>query len=594
MVDVVLADEWDEWCVLLGSRLSPLLLCAEDPTPPLPCPAFIHPSSFPATTFSPFFSSLLFSSTGRCRTLRSSLTPRAHQDHLRSLLWCTAMEGTRATQRTGTGRPTRSSPSARPVSAFSTQALEPPPHEQNKEHQHGEGSSSRHPTKAKPQPAPSTFTRPRERNFSKHAGANRFFFCGKILTSGANPLPFIGCLLLMAAIPGLWLGFVAPYIWRGFSPAIVIIFAYLFLVALVNMLVTATSDPGILPRDLDPDPPCTVGETAPLDPEDPLAVPLPRIIRVREADIKVKWCETCGTYRAPRSSHCRPCDNCVEDIDHHCTYLNNCIGRRNYASFFAFLVFCVISGFWCIATCVVHLYYLTRPTTQELPRGGHFGGGYDFRGALGHAPVTAVLFCLTVAAMAPIMTLLGYHCWLVMMNRTTVEQIRINTAREYGEKSAAQVHPDDRPTRSLLARMCCTSSCQDMGINGIDPNPFASRSPWRNMLGSLGRPRSFSWIEPSKRVTYDTRLENPAVTAERLRAQHIEFRAGSGDGGAQQRAYIGRPYSPTGPRLAPKSSSQHGLSDDERLSSYDERAVGVSRQASGATLSTMLHSKMMV
>lgn len=78
--------------------------------------------------------------------------------------------------------------------------------------------------------------------------------------------------------------------------------------------VTAWRDPGVLPRDLDPDPPVSTGTAAPLDPEDPLAVPLPRIIQVRETDLKVKWCETCGTYRAPRSSHCRLCDNCVENI----------------------------------------------------------------------------------------------------------------------------------------------------------------------------------------------------------------------------------------------------------------------------------------
>ncbi|CAD6903166.1 unnamed protein product [Tilletia laevis] len=483
----------------------------------------------------------------------------------------------RATQRNnGTVRSGRSEQSglARPVSTFSTQAVEP-------------GNERAHPRKTE------ATRRSKERNYTRHAGANRFFFCGRILTSGANPLPFIGCLLLMMAIPGLCFGFVAPYIWRGISPALVIIFAYLFLVAVVNMLVTATSDPGILPRNLDPDPPCAIGETAALDPEDPLAIPLPRIIRVRDTDIKVKWCETCGTYRAPRTSHCRPCDNCVEDIDHHCTFLNNCIGRRNYASFFAFLVFCVLAGFWCIALCVLHLYYLTRPTTYELPRKGQFGGGHDFREAIAEAPVTAVLFCVTVASLAPIITLLGYHCWLVMMNRTTVEQIRINTAREYGEKPGSQLHPDDRPPRSLLARMCCASTCNDMGIAGIDPNPFASRSAWRNALGSLGKPRSFSWIEPSSRATHDNRLDNPATTAERLRAQTAALRVGNGDEGLQQRTYIGRPYSPTGPRLLPKTSSQHGLTDEEPLSSYEAQGASVSRQASGATFSTMLHSKML-
>lgn len=33
-------------------------------------------------------------------------------------------------------------------------------------------------------------------------------------------------------------------------------------------------------------------------------------------------CETCHTYRPPRTSHCRLCDNCVLGTDHHCTFLN--------------------------------------------------------------------------------------------------------------------------------------------------------------------------------------------------------------------------------------------------------------------------------
>ena len=35
-------------------------------------------------------------------------------------------------------------------------------------------------------------------------------------------------------------------------------------------------------------------------------------------------------YRTAKAKHCRICDKCVRDFDHHCIWLNNCIGKRNY------------------------------------------------------------------------------------------------------------------------------------------------------------------------------------------------------------------------------------------------------------------------
>lgn len=51
----------------------------------------------------------------------------------------------------------------------------------------------------------------------------------------------------------------------------------------------------------------------------------------------VMICPECVLRRKPRSIHCQICRKCVEKFDHHCPWINNCIGGKNLALFYLFI-----------------------------------------------------------------------------------------------------------------------------------------------------------------------------------------------------------------------------------------------------------------
>ena len=57
------------------------------------------------------------------------------------------------------------------------------------------------------------------------------------------------------------------------------------------------------------------------------------------------FCNICQAYVQEGTKHCGPCNRCCEEFDHHCKWLNNCVGLHNYVNFRrlinAYLVFCL-------------------------------------------------------------------------------------------------------------------------------------------------------------------------------------------------------------------------------------------------------------
>ncbi|KAL4707614.1 hypothetical protein ACJJTC_014719 [Scirpophaga incertulas] len=74
-----------------------------------------------------------------------------------------------------------------------------------------------------------------------------------------------------------------------------------------------------------------------------------------EADTKyLQFCTICNGYKAPRSHHCKKCGRCVMKMDHHCPWINCCVGHKNHWYFTKFLFFAVVG---CFYASVVSSYY---------------------------------------------------------------------------------------------------------------------------------------------------------------------------------------------------------------------------------------------
>ncbi|OCF43186.1 hypothetical protein I317_03031 [Kwoniella heveanensis CBS 569] len=327
---------------------------------------------------------------------------------------------------------------------------------------------------ANPNPRSTGSNRRKKRKYETFENPLTTFFCGgRLMTGGDNYLSLAVVLVVLLGLSGVWLATTGAWLWvngreyglvRGGGVAITIIFAYLFLLCFSSLMASAFRDPGIIPRKLDLDPPSFQN--------DDWWEAYPRELTVKEGKITVKYCETCESYRPPRSSHCRLCGNCVDGIDHHCSYLHNCVGKRNYFSFLVTITTATIADIYIVVFSALHFSLLCHHDN------------ISFSHALGDSPGAAVSFILGVIVLLPVSFLLWYHLRLLLWNLTTVEQIRATASR------------------SLFS----TGSRPD--------NPFASDSLLSNIvIASIGRPQFPSWLDATGYIEEDKkRAVNPALT----------------------------------------------------------------------------------
>jgi hypothetical protein len=140
--------------------------------------------------------------------------------------------------------------------------------------------------------------------------------------------------------------------------------------------------------------------------------------QVRGFPVRTKFCDTCNIYRAPRVTHCSSCDTCIERFDHHCPWLGNCVGKRNYPTFLVFMFSLSIMTLGIIGISIAQLALasLDEAETSDM--------GPAIRNALTNNIAVAIVTGIAILFMWFIVGLTGYHCFLSFHAMTTYEHIR--------------------------------------------------------------------------------------------------------------------------------------------------------------------------
>ncbi|SCU89491.1 LAME_0E03840g1_1 [Lachancea meyersii CBS 8951] len=299
--------------------------------------------------------------------------------------------------------------------------------------------------------------------------SNYVFFLGGRLRTVSNTSAHSVLVLTLLVVPAVLFSiFEAQMLWKFGSGhgTLVVLFYYSWAVCLASFIRSATSDPGVLPRNLHVPTVCNDFE---LPREYYNMITLPSA-HPEGRTVNLKYCTTCRIWRPPRASHCPSCDACVMTHDHHCIWINNCVGQRNYRYFLTFLTSSVVSAILCIIGCAIHVSKVSHLRSTVVA-------------------ILLIVYCVLI--MCYPLILLLFHIFATSSQQTTHEFLRNLTSKKaiLHSFSSSRTNPFDRGSR---ARNMLSLACQPRGVSVMSAREKHPTGDWRFL--NLPQQHSFEKI----------------------------------------------------------------------------------------------------
>jgi len=167
-------------------------------------------------------------------------------------------------------------------------------------------------------------------------------------------------------------------------------------------------------------------------------------------------CQKCCSIKPERAHHCSVCQRCIRKMDHHCPWVNNCVGENNQKFFVLFTIYIALISVHALFLAINHFIICIQ---------------HDWKECSTYSPPATVVFLIFLIFEALLFTIftavmLGTQLQAIWNDETGIEQLKKEQARwekkskwkslqaVFGRFSIGWMSPFTRPPLSARQEYC--------------------------------------------------------------------------------------------------------------------------------------------
>ncbi|CAF3852274.1 unnamed protein product [Rotaria sp. Silwood2] len=138
------------------------------------------------------------------------------------------------------------------------------------------------------------------------------------------------------------------------------------------------------------------------------------------------YCNICEVHVTTNAKHCSSCNKCIYSFDHHCIWLNTCVGGKNYRLFFSMLILVVVGTLFVFINSLLQFIGTFQDTSSKLSLKPYYSlDQYAIlmipSSKIAFQVISAIISFISLVACGMAGYLLAFHIYLCYNHITTYD-----------------------------------------------------------------------------------------------------------------------------------------------------------------------------